>query len=116
MNFRPQRLSKLFREHLSLIITREMEFPGAVVTITGLEIDKKIEHAKVLISVWPSDAAAGAIRTLIRAAGHLRYLLMKKIQIKPMPQLRFELDAGTDNADRVERAFLEAEKLESNRE
>ena len=101
--FRAERVQKLIREELAKLIVREMEFPGALVTITEVEVDKKLEHAKVNVSVIPSEKAAHAIAALDRSTGALQHLLMKKINIKPMPRIAFALDRGPEHAAVVEK-------------
>src|SRR5690242_18323153 len=104
--FRSERVESLIEKQLGLILEREVEFGGALVTITGVEVDKKLDHAKVLVSVIPSENASKAMIQLEHTAGHLQHLLMKKINIKPMPRIVFELDRGPENAANVEKALL----------
>jgi ribosome-binding factor A len=104
--FRSQRVSKLIREQLGGIIVREIEFHNALATITEVEVDKKLEHAKVKVSVIPSEKSAAALRELDRQAGCLQHLLTKKLNIKPMPRIAFEVDRGYENAARVEKKLL----------
>lgn len=104
--FRSERVGSLIERQLGQIIERELEFSGALVTITGIEIDKKMEHAKVLVSVIPSDKAQATLEVLVRAAGRLQHLLMEKINIKPMPRIMFDLDRGPENAAQVEKVLL----------
>lgn len=107
MNFRTERVSNLIREELGKIIVREMEFSGALVTITEVEVDKKLERAKVNVSVIPAEQAGAALGTLENTAGHLQHLLLKKINIKPMPRIMFAIDRGPENAAKVEKALLD---------
>ncbi len=104
--FRSERVSKLIREELAKIILRELEFPDALVTITSVEVDKKLEHAKVNMSVIPSSEDEAALAVLVKATPHLQYLLMKKINIKPMPRIAFAIDRGPENAASVEKVLL----------
>ena len=106
MNFRADRVGKLIREELAKMIVREMEFEGALVTITEVEVDKKLERANVDVSVIPSSAGDAALSALVKAAGHFQHLLLKKINIKPMPRIIFKLDHGPENAAKVEKALL----------
>lgn len=108
MNHRAERVQSLVQEELSKIIVREIEFPvGALATITSVEVDKKLEMAEVFVSVIPSSAAVEAMRLLTKSAGELQYLLMKKMNIKPMPRIHFELDRGPENAAVVEKLLIE---------
>lgn len=104
--FRSERVSSLIREELSKIIIREMEFGKALVTITEVVVDKKMEGAKVMLSVIPSEDDAAVLQELAKSVGHLQHLLMKKINIKPMPRIAFEIDRGPENAAKVEKALL----------
>ena len=104
--FRSQRVSRLIKEKLAELITREVEFRGALVTITDVEVGKKMDNAKVKVSIIPSDKADGAFKELEKNAGHLQYLLLKKINIKPMPRIAFEIDHGYENAAQVEKNLM----------
>ena len=110
MNFRPERMAKLMREQLSSIVTREVEFPDMLVTITQVEIDNKLEMAKVRVSVFPSKDEKKAFALLEHAQGRLRHLLMKKVSMKHFPQLMFVPDRGPETAANTEKAFMQLEK------
>ncbi len=104
--FRSQRISKLIREQLGEIIVREVEFSDALATITGVDVDKKLEHATVKVSIIPSEKADAAVKSLERSAARFQHLLMKKINIKPMPRISFQIDHGYENAARVEKQLM----------
>ena len=107
MNYRPERVSNLIREELANLIQREMEFePGVLVTLTYVDVDKKLGRAKVGVSVLPSEKATLAMARLREQAKNLQFQLLRKINIKPMPQIIFELDRGLENAAEVEKALL----------
>jgi ribosome-binding factor A len=103
---RAERVSKLIREELAKIIIKEMEFPGVLVTLTEVEIDKKMEHAKVGVSVLPEAAEEKVMRNLESRTGWLQHLLFVKINIRPMPMIAFHADRGYENAAEVEKALL----------
>ena len=106
MKHRPERVKKLIREELAKIMLKELEFNGALATITEVEVDKGLGVARVLLSVLPSSATNKALAIAERAAGDLQYLLMKKINIRPMPRIRFEIDRGPQHAADIERLLL----------
>ena len=103
--FRSERVQKVIREELAKIVLREFEFPDALVTITEVEVDKKLEHARVLVSVLPTGESDAALAALEKRAGHLQHLLNVKMNIRPMPRIAFALDRGPENAARVEKAL-----------
>lgn len=107
--YRSQRVEKLIREELSKILVREFEFPNALVTVTEVQVDKKLEHAKVMVSVIPSATEESALATLDKNVGMIQHMLLKKINIKPMPRISFALDRGLENAARVEKVLIKEE-------
>lgn len=106
MNHRPERVASLIREELALIIARELEFP-ALVTLTEVEVNKKLETAKVGVTVYPSEQDEECLAVLKRAQGEMQHLLNRKLNIKPMPRIDFFLDHGPENAARVEKKLME---------
>ena len=94
MNYRNLRVANLIQEELGKIILREMEFGKSVlVTITGVEVSKDLRQAKIKLGIFPSAGAKEAIDLLEQQQPFLQRLLMKKINIKPMPRIIFELSS-----------------------
>ncbi len=105
--FRSERVSSLIQDELGKLIIREIEFPvGSLVTIASVDVDKKMDRAKIGLSVIPETAAEAALRIITARAGELQFELLKKINIKPMPRLIFEIDRGLEHAANVEKALL----------
>lgn len=107
MKHRQERVNSLIREELGKIILKELEFPDALVTITEVDTSKDIDKAVVGVSVLPSEKSGEALAVLNRNIRHLQYLLMKKINIKPMPQIVFQIDHGLEKAAEVEKLLLQ---------
>lgn len=105
--FRSERVGKLIREELAKLIIREVEIPGALATITEVNVEKKLDYARVKVSIIPSEKAPQALKALERQAGHLQHLITKKVNIKPMPRIAFEIDHGYENAAAIEKRLLE---------
>ena len=102
MNFRSERVGKLIREELSKMILREVELP-ALATITEVEVDKNLEGARVKVSVLPASGEKKVMDELVKNAGYFQHLLLKKINIKPMPRIAFVIDHGLENVALVEK-------------
>jgi len=109
---RYQRIESLIKEELNKIILKELEFPGALVTITEVEAQKDLEDADVFISVLPSEKTAEVMGELKKNQRQLQHWLLKKINIKPMPKIIFKIDYGMEKAAEVEKAFIKIEKKE----
>jgi len=104
---RAERVSSLIREKLSWIIVKEVEVPGALITITDVDIDKKLGRAIVKFSVLPSEKTPEVLKVLSERAGRFRFMLLRQINIKPMPRIIFEIDRGPEKAANIEKKLLE---------
>ncbi len=107
---RYQRVESLILEELNKIILREFEFPADLVTVTGVEVQKDLEAAAINVSVLPTNKSGEVIEILNKSSKKLRFLLLRKINIKPMPILNFRVDYGPEKAAEVERVFLKMDK------
>ena len=107
MHYRNLRVGGLIRNELGRILLKEFEFPGVLLTVTDVTVDKKLEGARVEVSVLPAGKADETMRALKKNQGLLQHLLLKKINIKPMPRIRFVINHGPENAANVEKILLE---------
>ena len=106
MQFRDERISSQIRDELSTAILREIELPGAIMTITEVELTQKRDAATVYISVMPEAKEQKVLKILIGAQGMLRHRLLKRLKIKVIPDLYFKLDNGPKNAAMVEKVLI----------
>lgn len=107
MNHRPLRIAQLIRDELAKIILRELEFDGALATVTEIEVDKKLDRAMVKVSVIPSEKSAAVLKQLVAEQGRLQHELNHKLNIRPMPRLSFQIDHGIENSAKIEKDLLE---------
>ncbi len=114
MKHRPERMSELIRETLAELIIRELEFDGALVTITNVEVSKDVEHANVGFSVIPHDKEERVAEVLKKFTGRLQHELNHKLNLRPTPRILFFLDHGPEKAAMIEKDLLEIEKTEEN--
>ena len=109
---RHQRVESLIRENLDKLILKELEFPGALVTVTSVDIQKDLDYALINISVIPGGKSAEVLKILEKNRRNLHHILLRKINIRPMPELRFKIDTGLEKAAEVEKALLNIEEIE----
>lgn len=107
---RYQRVTSLLQEELNKVILREMEFGGALVTVTEVQVQKDLDYADVYISVIPNDREEEILKMLVKNQKYLEHVLFKKINIKPMPVIRFLLDKGLTRAAELEKTFIQIAK------
>jgi ribosome-binding factor A len=107
MKYRKERLSNLIEEELSKIIVRELEFDGALVTITGVELSQDADFADVKFSVIPSTKEKEVTKVFKENAGRLQHLLIRRLSMRAIPFIRFEYDPGLEKAQKVEKILIE---------
>lgn len=71
---------------------RELEFAGALATIMNVEISKDLDKAVIKVGVLPPEKSGEVLTVFNRNRANLQHLLLKKINIKPMPRISFEID------------------------
>lgn len=101
--FRPERVGSVIQEELSKMIIRDIELPGGLITVVGVLVDKKLEHAHAHVSVFPESLRATALRALNMKIGEFQHALNRKMSIRPMPLISFAIDRGNENAAKVEK-------------
>ncbi len=103
---RSVRVGDLIKRELALMLLREIKDPRVqgMVTVMEVSVSKDLRNAKVLVSVAGGDEEkCGALEGLTRAAGFIRRTLGRRLDIKRVPQLRFELDRSLDYQEEIQR-------------
>src|SRR3989344_1056104 len=103
MHYRVERVNNLIKEELGYLLEREVEFPGTLVTVMEVLCSRKMERAIVYLSVLPVTKSDAMLKIARANQARLQFLLLKKMHIRSMPRIHFEIDHGQDNAERVEK-------------
>lgn len=106
---RKERLGSLIREELAKIVLKEIEFENALVTITEVEISNDLEFADVNFSAIPFEKSKEVLKSLNEKRGYLQHLLIKKLKMRRVPELKFKIDEGLEKAAKVEKIIIEEE-------
>ncbi len=115
---RQRRVAKLIHRELSTLLMFEARDPRlATVTITDVEITQDLLIARIYFTAnsgvagteGGSEGDAGgrsaemeALAGFERATGFLRTELARRIQLRSMPELLFEVDTSAAHAQRIE--------------
>lgn len=114
---RIEKINILMREVISEILLREVQFPaGVLVTVTRIAATENLRHAKVFVSVLGNDDAVEkiALAELERLAGAIQYELNRKLRMRPVPRITFEIDTEEKRRERVEKLLSEDEGASQN--
>ncbi|HEX2171612.1 MAG TPA: 30S ribosome-binding factor RbfA [Dehalococcoidia bacterium] len=110
MTRRVERLGELLRAEISDLLRREVKDPrvGDMVTISSVKVSPDLRQAKVMVSVYGTEAERTAAVAGLRAAhGFLRNHLGERLKVRRVPTLDFELDRSIEQGARVLRILAE---------
>jgi len=102
MSQRIKRINELLKHEISQLILREIDFPDILVTITNIDTSADLRHAKVKISALPQDKNELAIEIINQNIFQIQQKLNRKLRMKPIPKIRFEIDQVEIKAQRIE--------------
>lgn len=106
---RTDRIADVIQKELAQIIQQEVKDPRVgMITIAEVKVSKDLAYAKIYVSVMLEEQATETVATLNKAAGFLRGLLAKRIQIRVMPSLLFVYDDTTIKANRLSKLIDDA--------
>ncbi|MBM3281551.1 MAG: 30S ribosome-binding factor RbfA [Candidatus Harrisonbacteria bacterium] len=107
--YRGQRLQSVLLQELSMILTREMDFSPALVTVTNVEVTEDEVEGVAYVAVVPESEEKAVMDKLQKGAGYIQRFLVEKMQMRRVPKMRYKLDIGAKNAARVEKAVKRVE-------
>jgi ribosome-binding factor A len=110
MKHRLLRVNELLKRELSGIITREISFEGALVTLNHVDVTPDLKHAHAYVSVLGKDHRAAVMATLEENRVILQSTLAKAVTLKYTPQIVFHLD---DSIERGARVFEILQQIET---
>lgn len=107
---RTARLNEQLRQEISLLIRDEVRDPRVgLATITDVETSPELDHARIYITAMGDDAEKAEVLSGLRsAAPFIRGQLGRRLHMRRVPELHFDLDKQLENAMRIERLLREA--------
>jgi len=90
--FRNLKMASLIQEELSKLFVRELNFNDTLVTIINVEVDEDLLHSRVKLGIIPYEKGPEIYFLLQKHRGHLQHMLLKKLKIKPLPHIAFEIE------------------------
>ena len=108
---RLKKLNDLLRNEVGKILKSELDLDdGTLVTVVQANVSPTLEHATVWISVFPESKREEALRKINRRIYFLQQLLNKRLKMRPVPKIRFEIDRTEEGAARIEKLIEKTPK------
>jgi ribosome-binding factor A len=110
MKHRLLRVNEVLKRELSSLITREINFEGALVTLNQVDVTPDLKSAHAYVSVLGKEDQAAVMANLEEHRAILQSALAKAVTLKYTPQLVFHLD---DSIERGARVFEILQQIEA---
>jgi ribosome-binding factor A len=105
VRIRPERVAHMIQREVADLIANRLRDPGlgSWVSVTGVEVTKDLSFARVYVSVLSDGAEREAsLAALTRAAPFIRRELAHRLELREVPELRFEFDESIERGARIE--------------
>ena len=116
-NNRMGRVDSEIQTALANTITYDMnskELEGVMVSVISCHTTKDLRHCKVLISIFPDKDKESKFFAIKNAIPFLRKELARKVNLRIVPELTFELDESAKYGANIDRIIADLHKGEHN--
>lgn len=108
------RVADLIHKELAKMLLGEIKDPRVqgLVTVMKVEVSSDLQCAKIFISVHGSESRKkSAIAGLKKAKGFIRRILLHRLDMKRIPEFKFELDRSLDAQEKIERLLAQTRSM-----
>jgi ribosome-binding factor A len=108
---RTARISEVIRKELSLLLQREVELEGVLITISAVEIAPDLREAYIYISILQTNTDPDTILFLLEKKKKVwQQVIGKKLPMKYTPHLNFKFDETVERGDRIMQILAEIDR------
>ncbi len=110
---RTERLNDQIRMEIADILMTKVKDPRVgFVTVTSVEVSQDLRYAKVFVSILAALAPSEkTMEGLTKAASFIRGELGRRLHIRYIPELTFQLDRSAEETERVLKLLDEVAKI-----
>ncbi len=102
MSNRILRVNELIQRELSDILRKHYQTEAVMITITGVQVSPDLHEGKVFVAIMGTpDQMQEKLRWLRAQARDIRFELCRRIVLKIMPHLTYQLDETTARGNRI---------------
>ncbi|MEB3328779.1 MAG: 30S ribosome-binding factor RbfA [Candidatus Sericytochromatia bacterium] len=105
MSHRQTRVAEAIKEEVGALLLhriKDSRVPSERVSVTNVEVSGDLRHATVFVSVLGDEAQQEqALEGLQHAAGYVRSVLARAIQLRVTPEVHFKLDHSIERGASV---------------
>ncbi len=111
---RQKRLEGIIRKNISDIIQFDVKDPKiGFITITDVRVSSDHSYATVYVSfLGKEERNEAGLKALERAKGHIRTELSRRMSIRRVPELNFEIDKALKEGQHIEEIIAQIHQEE----
>ncbi len=114
---RHERLEQDVKVALSNIISYSLKntsVTGSMISVTDVQITPDQKYAKIFVSVFGKQNKSKVMEGLKNASGYIRSELGKKVKMRNVPALTFDLDDSVEYGNHMDKIINEVIKNDNN--
>lgn len=106
---RTDRINEQLKQEIAVLVRDEVRDPRVgLATVTAVEASPELDHARVYFTALGDEEERGEILEGLRsAAPFIRGQLGKRLHMRRIPELHFQVDRVLEEAERIERLLRE---------
>ena len=109
---RIDKVNSLLLQEIGKIIQKDFDFSDCLVTLTHVDVTPNLIDAKAFITVLPDEKKDKIIKILNHNIRDVQQKINKKLNMRPIPKIKFVRDDMVKNAGRVEELLEELKNQE----
>ena len=106
---RIDKVNSLLLQEIGKIIQRDFDFSDCLVTLTRVDTTSNLIEAKAFITVLPDEKKDKIIKILNNNIRDVQQKINKKLNMRPIPKIKFVRDEIIKNAGRIEELLASLE-------
>ena len=91
--YRNLKIASFIEHELSLIIAKEIEVPGALITVTDVAVSDNLDNTKITLSIIPYTKELEAFTEIEKKRKEIEYKILKKSRLRIIPKFTFVIDS-----------------------
>lgn len=110
MSNRLQRVDELLKREISLIVQKDFEWKGQLVSVNAVEVTRDMKDAKVWVGVL-GGSPEPVLEKLTRKHGMIQSKVNKRVTLRTTPVLSFHFDNSAERGVGVVNLLEEVDRL-----
>lgn len=112
VSHRPERVARLLKEEIARAIQMELRDPLiGFTTVTEVVLTPDLRHADVYVTIFGErEQMKKSLDALNKAAGFIRKIIAKNLNLKNNPTFTFHLDESFEKIEKIEKILKEIHK------